>query len=146
MKRGARLLVVEMVLPPGNTPSVAKLLDLEMLVITGGRERTADEFQTLLAEAGFVDFRMFPAEGEICVLEVKKVRCSDDAQNRYRRCVWWRTRSLTPLCSPNQNTSANPVYSKSYHTSNPFKLLDAERNLILYIFPKQRTDVGSIPD
>jgi hypothetical protein len=27
MKRGARLLVVEMVLPPGNTPSVAKLLD-----------------------------------------------------------------------------------------------------------------------
>ncbi len=47
--------------------------------------------------------------------------------------------------SPNQNISATPVYSTPYATSNPFNLPDAERNLILYIFPKQRTDVGSIP-
>lgn len=59
---------------------------------------------------------------------------------------WWRARSLTPIRSPNKNTSANPVYSTSYHTSKPFSLPDSERNLILYIFPKQRTDVGSIPD
>jgi len=58
---------------------------------------------------------------------------------------WWRTRSLTPIRSPNQITSVNPVYSTRYHTSNPFNLPDSERNLILYIFPKQRTDVGSIP-
>ena len=59
---------------------------------------------------------------------------------------WWRERSLTPIRSPNKNTSANPVYSTCYHTSKPFSLPDSERNLILYIFPKQRTDVGSIPD
>ena len=47
--------------------------------------------------------------------------------------------------SPNQSISINPVYSTSYRTHNPFRLPDTERNLILYIFPKQRTDVGSIP-
>ena len=57
----------------------------------------------------------------------------------------WRTRNLTPIRSSNQNTSANPVYSTPYQTSNPFSLPDDERNLILYIFPKQRTDMGSIP-
>lgn len=51
---------------------------------------------------------------------------------------------LYPIRSPNQNTSANPVYPTPYHTSNPFTLPDSERNFILYIFPKQRTDVGSI--
>ena len=38
MKTESRLLVVEMVIPPNNEPSVAKLMDLEMLIITGGRD------------------------------------------------------------------------------------------------------------
>jgi hypothetical protein len=64
----------------------------------------------------------------------------------HNRIEWWRFQSLTPIRSPNKNTSANHVYSTPYHTSKPFRLPDTERNLILYIFPKQRTDVGSIPD
>ena len=40
--------------------------------------------------------------------------------------------------------TSNPVYSTPYKTSNPFNPPDSEKNLILYIFPKQRTDVGSI--
>ncbi len=48
-----RLLVLEAVIEPGNEPSFAKLLDLEMLVIPGGRERTAQEYRDLLAGAGF---------------------------------------------------------------------------------------------
>src|SRR5262249_26345909 len=37
---GGRVLLAEMVIPPGNDPHVGKLLDLEMLVMAGGRERT----------------------------------------------------------------------------------------------------------
>ncbi len=48
-----RLLVVEVVIAPGNEPSFGKLLDLEMLVIPGGRERTGDEYRDLFANAGF---------------------------------------------------------------------------------------------
>jgi hypothetical protein len=48
-----RLLVVEVVIAPGNEPSYGKLLDLEMLVIPGGRERTSDEYRDLFAGAGF---------------------------------------------------------------------------------------------
>lgn len=48
-----RLLVVERVVPPGDAPASAKLVDVTMLVLTGGRERTADQYARLLAEAGF---------------------------------------------------------------------------------------------
>ena len=48
-----RLLVVERVIRPGNEPDRAKFSDLYMLVALGGRERTAEEFRSLLAEAGF---------------------------------------------------------------------------------------------
>ena len=48
-----RLLVVERVIRPGNEPDRAKFGDLYMLVALGGRERTTEEFRSLLAEAGF---------------------------------------------------------------------------------------------
>jgi hypothetical protein len=50
---GGRLLIVEIVLPPGDTPHHGKLMDLLMLTITGGVERTAEEFAHLLGAAGF---------------------------------------------------------------------------------------------
>ena len=43
-----KLLLVEMVIPPGNDPFFGKLLDLEMLVCFGGRERSEDEYRQLL--------------------------------------------------------------------------------------------------
>jgi O-methyltransferase domain/Dimerisation domain len=48
----ARLLVIESVVEEGNEPQGSKWLDLLMLVL-GGRERTAAEWQTLLEAAGF---------------------------------------------------------------------------------------------
>jgi len=48
-----RLLIAEVIIAPGNAPSYGKLLDLEMLVIPGGRERTSDEYRDLFASAGF---------------------------------------------------------------------------------------------
>jgi len=48
-----RLLLLEQVMPDGDTPSYAKLLDLMMLVLLGGKERTESEWRNLLAAGGF---------------------------------------------------------------------------------------------
>jgi O-methyltransferase domain/Dimerisation domain len=50
---GARLLIVESVIAPGNEPHGAKWLDLLMLVLAGGRERTAAQWRGLLGSTGF---------------------------------------------------------------------------------------------
>ena len=69
MAQGSRLLVVEMVVPePGqpNAAAFARLVrqtDLEMLAVVGGRERTAAEYEALLAESGFTLDRIVPLEG-----------------------------------------------------------------------------------
>jgi SAM-dependent methyltransferase len=53
MSEGARLVVIEVIVPRSARPSPARVHDLEMLVFTpGGRERTAAEYRTLLSAAG----------------------------------------------------------------------------------------------
>ena len=54
MPSTARLLLVELVIPPGNAPADGKFLDLQMMVIfPGGKERTSEEYRALLEAAGF---------------------------------------------------------------------------------------------
>ena len=53
MPSESRILVAETVLPAGNEPSIAKRVDVVMLVVAGGRERTPDEFAALFRSAGF---------------------------------------------------------------------------------------------
>jgi hypothetical protein len=48
-----RLLIIDPVVPEGDTPHFAKLLDLNMLAMLTGRERTEPEFAALLKRAGF---------------------------------------------------------------------------------------------
>jgi len=68
-----RLLLVESVIPEGNEPSFGKLLDLAMLVIPGGLERTAEEYRRLYDEAGFRLTRIVPTSAEVSFIEgVKK--------------------------------------------------------------------------
>jgi hypothetical protein len=55
-----KLLVVERVIPPGDEPYFGKLLDLTMLVLNGGRERTEVEFGELFMRAGFRLSRVVP--------------------------------------------------------------------------------------
>jgi hypothetical protein len=50
---GGRLLIVEMVVPEDDDWHASKWSDLGMMVLTGGRERTADEFARLLRSAGY---------------------------------------------------------------------------------------------
>lgn len=49
----ARLLINESVIRPGNDADGAKWLDLLMLVLAGGRERTEEEWRSLLEAAGW---------------------------------------------------------------------------------------------
>jgi hypothetical protein len=53
MPEHGRLLVVELVIPPGNEPSFGKWLDVHMLVLLTGRERTEAEYAALFTQAGF---------------------------------------------------------------------------------------------
>jgi hypothetical protein len=64
-----KLLIAEMIVPPGNDPAFVKLLDLEMLMLPGGLERTEEEFRRLLAAASFRLTRVVPTKAEISVLE-----------------------------------------------------------------------------
>jgi hypothetical protein len=69
MKPGSTLLVVETVIPPGNEFSIAKLLDLEVFVMGGGRERTEKEFRDLFQSSGFTLSRVVPTPESIFVIE-----------------------------------------------------------------------------
>lgn len=53
MVHEGELLLIETVIPPSNEPSFSKLLDLELVALTGGCERTEAEYERLLKAAGF---------------------------------------------------------------------------------------------
>jgi ubiquinone/menaquinone biosynthesis C-methylase UbiE len=69
LKPGGKVLVVESVVPTGNEPGFVKWLDLTMLVIPEGKERTADEYRALFAAAGLQLNRIVHTAGELDVLE-----------------------------------------------------------------------------
>ena len=71
MAPGARVLVTEMPVPEGPAPSFAKVMDLEMLILTGsGRERTAPEYRALFERAGFAVQREIPLPSLFTVFEL----------------------------------------------------------------------------
>ena len=69
MPSSAKLLLVEMVIPPGNAPFFGKLLDLEMLVCFGGQERTEEEYRDLLTATGFRVTRVIPMRTPSSIVE-----------------------------------------------------------------------------
>ncbi|MEV8637648.1 methyltransferase [Streptosporangium sp. NPDC051023] len=71
MREDSVLLLLQMVVPPADEPSFAKLMDLEMLVHTGGRERTEEEFRMLLEASGFELERVVPTISPVALLVVR---------------------------------------------------------------------------
>jgi hypothetical protein len=63
LKGKARILVIDAVLSPGNAPDPNKMLDVGIMALTQGRERTAQEFQRLFAAAGLKLLRIIPPAG-----------------------------------------------------------------------------------
>jgi hypothetical protein len=75
MSDEARLLICERIVPPGNEPSSAKLIDLHMMMTNhGGKERTEREFRELLAATGFGLQRVIPTSTPWSVIEATKTR------------------------------------------------------------------------
>jgi SAM-dependent methyltransferase len=64
----ARLLVIERVVPDGNAPAEAKLFDINMLVVAGGRERTEPEYRRLFEQAGLALTRVGGTRSPLSVI------------------------------------------------------------------------------
>lgn len=74
MIENGKLLLVEAVVPPGSEPHLSKFMDLNMLVMTGGRERTEEEYRLLLKAAGFRLTRIIPTGSPMSVIEGERER------------------------------------------------------------------------
>ena len=68
MPPDGRLLIVETVLPAGDTPHQGKVQDIVMLVFPGGQERTEAEYGSLLGRAGFRLNRVVSTESIVSVV------------------------------------------------------------------------------
>jgi hypothetical protein len=68
-----RVILLESVIPTGNAPHLGKIMDLEMLALPGGRERTEAEFRALFARAGFELTRVVATESPLSVVEARRV-------------------------------------------------------------------------
>ena len=70
-RKDGRLLIVDAVVPETSEPHFSKLLDLEMLLMPGGRERTRGEWDALFAKAGFEITRIVPMRAAESVIEAR---------------------------------------------------------------------------
>jgi hypothetical protein len=68
-KPDGRLMLLELVVPPGDVPHLSKIIDIQMLFFPGGRERTEREYAELLAKAGFRLTRVVPTKSPFSLIE-----------------------------------------------------------------------------
>ena len=73
LPENGKLILVEAVVPPGDEMHFAKFIDLNMLVMTGGKERTEEEFRQLYEASGFELGRIVPTESPFSVIEGVRV-------------------------------------------------------------------------
>jgi SAM-dependent methyltransferase len=69
MRQAGRLLIIEAVVRPGDEPDPAKILDLAMLLIPGGQERSREEYRLLVEQAGFRLTRVVPTRTSASLIE-----------------------------------------------------------------------------
>ena len=69
MLPGGKVLVAETIIPEGNEADQVKYMDVVMLAVTGGLERTEAQFAKLFEAAGLQLKRVVQTRGPICVLE-----------------------------------------------------------------------------
>jgi hypothetical protein len=69
--QNGRVIIVDGVVPEGDDPDFLKFFDLNMMVMTGGKERTAREFDELLAAAGFRFLRVIPTDLPTSIIEAE---------------------------------------------------------------------------
>jgi hypothetical protein len=72
LPENGRILVGEAIVPEGNEPAPAKNMDLAMLVLAGGKERTEAAYRTLFAVAGLEVTRIVPTAGPTSLIEGRR--------------------------------------------------------------------------
>jgi hypothetical protein len=73
MEAGKKLLIMEAVIEADNQPAYGKMFDLQMLIGTdGGKERTRNEFESILNKSGFRIKRVIPTVSPFSILETVK--------------------------------------------------------------------------
>ena len=70
-RKDGRLIIVDSVVPETSEPHFSKIIDLEMLLMPGGRERTESEWRELFAKAGFEISRIIPMRAAESVIEAR---------------------------------------------------------------------------
>jgi len=70
-KPGGRIILLEAVLQPGNQPDLGKMIDLEMLMMPGGKERSEAEFASLFKSAGYALTCLVPTKSPLSIIETK---------------------------------------------------------------------------
>jgi len=72
MTAGGRVCIVEMVIPDDNSPSMASMMDLNMLVMLPGRERSLKEYRSLLESTGLQVERLLQTHSPFQIIEASK--------------------------------------------------------------------------
>src|SRR5205823_6168208 len=73
MAKEGKLLLVETIIPPPGEPHLAKVQDLEMLILAGSRERTREQYEALLRRVGFRLVRIVPTREPLSIIEAVRV-------------------------------------------------------------------------
>ena len=73
MQPNSKLILVDCVVPETDEPHFSKFIDLNMLVMTGGKERTEKEFAQLLEAAGFKLLRVISTDMPHSIVEAEPV-------------------------------------------------------------------------
>ncbi len=69
MGNHARLMVLDWIMPPHGSPSPTNMRDVQMMVLTGGLERTREEHRALFEKAGFKVNRVLPTRSQLSIIE-----------------------------------------------------------------------------
>jgi ubiquinone/menaquinone biosynthesis C-methylase UbiE len=81
MVPNGRILIIEGVIHSRNESDINKMFDLTMMALSGGRQRTAIEYQKLLEAAGFTLSQIIPTESvmDVSVIECRRAQTLDVA-------------------------------------------------------------------
>jgi hypothetical protein len=69
MPKHAKLIVIEPILTSANQQEAAKMMDVHMMVVTGGKERTVEDFKNLFDRAGFAIESITKTETEFSIIQ-----------------------------------------------------------------------------
>jgi hypothetical protein len=74
LELGGKLLIAEPALVQGSPHELfSKMLDLDMMILTGGKERTPEEYKTLLDASGFDLSNVIETESPLYIIEATKL-------------------------------------------------------------------------